>query len=393
MGELGSTKEMVPLPLSALLSQVLVAYTVELDNGFELRMVRAGFPGARLSLVLWLNVLRLLPSEGLTFRDLADRYVGPPDSLKIQLGYLERWWVIEMSSGNPTSRQKRDGWGSGRGITRSTTIQLTTIGKKAVEIWPVLLSEIEDRWRKRFEKEEIHRISKSLQKIVQSSEVELPLGLSSILDLDEREYKPRPAKKEAPLAFVMLVSQVLFLFAGEFQKRSRLPLLICANMIRVLGENPVRLGDLPRLTGGSAETSDVGWRLKPFVILENDPAGKRGKVIRLSERGARAQDAYYQTTRDIEKDWAEKFGADNIRGLRSNLEKLLARKEFSLGLVPPKGVARGGTPTPALGRRDVGVAAKQRMHDLVEQTQRFIEAPRESLPHYPMWDFNRGFGP
>jgi hypothetical protein len=182
-------------------------------------------------------------------------------------------------------------------------------------------------------------------------------------------------------SFVTLLSQILLLFAEEFQKRSRLPLLICANMIRVLGENPIRLGDLPRLTGGSAETSDVGWRLKPFVILENDPAGKRGKVIRLSPRGLGAQDAYYQTTRDIEKDWAEKFGTDNIREMRSNLEKLLDRKEFSLGLVPPEGVARAGTLTPALGRRDVGVAAKQRMHDLVEQTQRFIEAPRESLPH------------
>ena len=41
--------------LSALLSQVLVAFTVEFDNEFERKIGEAGYPGARLSLVVWLT--------------------------------------------------------------------------------------------------------------------------------------------------------------------------------------------------------------------------------------------------------------------------------------------------------------------------------------------------
>ena len=48
-------------PLSALLSQVLVAFTVEFDNEFERQMAEAGYPGARLSLVVW--SADLLPAD------------------------------------------------------------------------------------------------------------------------------------------------------------------------------------------------------------------------------------------------------------------------------------------------------------------------------------------
>jgi hypothetical protein len=47
-------------PLSALLSQVLVAFTIEVDNEFERRMGESGHPGARLSLVVWSNLMRVV---------------------------------------------------------------------------------------------------------------------------------------------------------------------------------------------------------------------------------------------------------------------------------------------------------------------------------------------
>jgi len=59
----------------------------------------------------------------------------------------------------------------------------------------------------------------------------------------------------------------------------------------------------------------------------------------------------------------------------------------------PEGNLRSGTQVPALGRHDVGVAAKQRMRDRVAQTALFIRDPVGALPHYPLWDMNRGFGP
>ncbi len=66
---------------------------------------------------------------------------------------------------------------------------------------------------------------------------------------------------------------------------------------------------------------------------------------------------------------------------------------LSEGLDPPAGVARAGASVPSLGRRKVGVAARKRLRELVIQTEDFVRDPVGTLPHYPMWDMNRGFGP
>jgi hypothetical protein len=68
-------------PLSALLSQVLVAFTVEFDNEFERRMSEAGYPGARLSRVVWTDLMGFIADGPIAVRDLS----------KLQLGCLERW--------------------------------------------------------------------------------------------------------------------------------------------------------------------------------------------------------------------------------------------------------------------------------------------------------------
>jgi hypothetical protein len=63
------------------------------------------------------------------------------------------------------------------------------------------------------------------------------------------------------------------------------------------------------------------------------------------------------------------------------------------GLVPPAGTARAGEQAPALGRRDMGAAARQRTRDLVAQTEMSPRHPAATLPHYPLWDRNRDSGP
>ena len=57
--------------LSALLSQLLVAFTVEFDNEFERRMYVAGRPGERLSLMIWANLIRFLAVNPVSVRALA----------------------------------------------------------------------------------------------------------------------------------------------------------------------------------------------------------------------------------------------------------------------------------------------------------------------------------
>ncbi len=120
------------LPLSALLSQALVAFTVEVDNEFERQMIASGYHG-NVSLVAWANVMRFLAGDGATVAELAASGPTSSDPLKHALGCLERWGLIavlpeagppDRAAGGP-ARGRRAGWGSRRGIQGRSRIVAT----------------------------------------------------------------------------------------------------------------------------------------------------------------------------------------------------------------------------------------------------------------------------
>ena len=118
----------------------------------------------------------------------------------------------------------------------------------------------------------------------------------------------------------------------------------------------------------------------------------------MSPRGVRAQQTYHRLIGEIEKRWEARFGKEQVGRLRESLHAMFDRRGrdgplLSEGLVPPPGIVRAGHQAPALGRRSVGAAAQQRMRDLVAQTEAFVRDPVGTLPHFPLWDMNRGFGP
>jgi hypothetical protein len=351
-------------PLSALLSQLLVAFTVEFDGEFERRMGEAGYPGSLLSLTVWADLLRFVGESGTTVRELTAHSLAPENQIKLPLGCLERWGFVELN------RERRDGWGSGRGIRGDSVVRLSVKGQVASKTWTPLLEAIERRWERRFGKDEISRLRHALQEIAGSPARELPA----------------------------MLSKVLLAFRLEFDRESPAPLTLCANTLRVLGEKPINAAEIPRLTGASPETSGIGWQIKPYVEVTPDPSASRGKVVSLSPRGLLAQETYHRLAREIEKRWVARFGAQTIRGLRESMQELFERRGktgwlLSEGLLPPPGTVRAGDFAPALGRRDVGAAARHRRRDVIAQTEAFVRDPAGSLPHYPLWDMNRGFGP
>ena len=212
---LDTTTTPVRRPLSALLSQVLVAYTIELDNEFESRWLAPVSQGHALSLVVWTNLLRFIPVEdGIKLRDLTTRSLNSRESVKVQLGRSGALGVRRSPTpgrgrfGPPPSKRdvtprstpvpalgRRDGWGSGRGIGTSWVVHLTPQGKAAADVWPSLWAEIEGRWKRRFGGE--GETLRSLRDIVGRLEVDLPLGLPAIFDTVEGEsYPPRRKKKK-----------------------------------------------------------------------------------------------------------------------------------------------------------------------------------------------------
>ena len=407
----GISKKIQDKPLSALLSQALVAFTLEFDNEFERRMIESGHRGERLSLVVWSNLIRFLDEGGVSVLDLAARAMASQERIKFQLGCLERWRFVSFTPASADERPipqrahsqtrhaLREGWGSGRGIRGNWIVNLTSKGLKAKEIWTPLSDEIERRWRTRFGKELIGRLCESLQAIVVKLDIELPDGLPGYWMLGEAEgFPPRKSHETARLPLPALLSQMLLWFTIEFDRESDASLALSANVLRVIGQDTVGLGDIPRLTGGSPEMTAISWQLKPYVLVEPDPSAKRGKVVRLTPRGLKAQKHYHRLVGEIEKRWEAKFGQGPISRLRESLQELFTRRDgvrplMSAGLVPPEGTVRAGRQAPALGRRDVGAAARQRMLDLVAQTETFVRDPAGALPHYPLWDMNRGFGP
>jgi hypothetical protein len=368
------------LPLHARLSQVLVAFTVELDNEFEHRMA-----GARLSLVVWLNLMRFLAPTGVSVGSLARLSLTPIERIKPQLGCLERWRYIYFQPG------QRAGWGSGRGIRADWLIHLTPTSLKALEIWPPLLSDIENRWLKRFG----NHLRKPLEAIAAQLTLELPDGFPGIWPAIEK-YPVRAPRAEADLPLPALLATVLQAFTLEFDAQAQAPLALSANTLRILGEQPVRESDIPRLTGASPETSGLGWQIKPYVRVERDPVATRGKFIFLSDKGIQARHKYQKLVAEIETRWGMQYGQQTLHQLASSLQDLFHQQNgaaMAQVLTPPPGVLRAGFLRPALGRRSIGPAAQRRMRDLVAQTSEFLRHPAATLPHHPLWDMNRGFGP
>ncbi len=396
-------------PLSALLSQILVAYTVEFNNEFEWRMLQAGYPGAGLSLGIWCSTMRFVSETGTSVRELATQALAPLKGKMFELGCLERWRFIELQPDardqrlvplamhRMTGRERRAGWGSGRGIRPEWLVRATPKGLRAIAIWPSLLEEIDNRWERRFGKSQIRQLRSALLAVAEQFDTEFPDALSNHFS-EMVEYPARRTKDISKLPLSALLSKLLMAFTLDYQRESRVPLAVSANTIRVLGKIPIRESELAQRTGVSREMSDIGWFLRRFVVREADPGGRRGKLVRLNPLGLAVQAKYWRVVGEIEKRWGEAYGRENIRAIREQLQELFTqrvgeRRLLAEGLLPPEGVMRAGQLAPALGRREPGPAARQRMRDLVEQTAAFVRDPANTLPHYPMWDMNRGFGP
>src|SRR5215469_2675731 len=132
-----------PPSLATLLSQVLVAFTIETDNEAEHRMphstTRHGSTGGPwlVSLVMWANCLCHLPAEGLSIRELERRARTPTN-----LAGMERWGHITVAPDPlaPRGKAPRAEW----------LVRPTAAGLIAQKTWKPLVAEIEGRWKQRF---------------------------------------------------------------------------------------------------------------------------------------------------------------------------------------------------------------------------------------------------
>lgn len=96
-------------------------------------------------------------------------------------------------------------------------------------------------------------------------------------------------------------------------------------VFRFVHENGMRLTDLANVAGMTKQSiGEIVDDLEARGYVERipDPADKRAKLIRLTEKGEQAQRVGYGLFAKIEQRWAERYGTDRIAQLRETLEEI-----------------------------------------------------------------------
>jgi DNA-binding MarR family transcriptional regulator len=307
------------LPLAALLSQALFAFTIEFDNEFEHQVpLRTTNHGAAtgspqvpwlVSRVMWSNFLQFVDPDGTTIRDLRSRLQMPDKDLRIWLTRLADWWgylVIEpRQAGTAAKRMHLD-----------AVVLPTAGGRKALQVWPTLDNLVETRWRERFGKETIEQLRQSSATL--ASQIDAPDSLP-ILGYGLFSKGPEPNKQQskdvvtnhAGLSLPSLLSRVLLSFAIEFERASDVSLAISANVLRMLTGEGILLGELPRLAAVSKEAIAMSLSFltkRGFAAVKSKPDGTRGKLVLLTPKGSKAKEVYSQLVETIELRWQELYG-------------------------------------------------------------------------------------
>jgi hypothetical protein len=307
------------------------------------------------SWALWANVLRYVGPEGITVADLHAR----AHTTRSLLGGLQRWRYLTMEppAGEPLRNPPQP----------QAVVRATPAGGRAQEIWRPLPAEIDGRWRARFGASALSRLVDALEAVYRALPIDPPAYLPVVYPTQsgraERPPPAAPAHGPAPAPDLpALLSGVLLAFTLDFEAESRIALAISANTLRVLEPDGVRVRDLPARTGVSKEANAMctGW-LERHGCAETvpDPGATRGKLVRPSEKGTRAQLKYARVLRDTERAWRSSYGAGVLDSLRDALTAFahdgpLASSPLAPGLEPAPGNWRARVPPP------------------------------DTLPHYPM---------
>jgi hypothetical protein len=341
-GQQNVTSSSIPLP--TLLSQALVAFTIELDNEWERQLLESGRPRIfLLSLVMWANYLRFLPPEGLAANEL--------ESLaqhKVDLSGLTRWrYVTVAPDPAATSKIPRREW----------VVRPTDNGRFAQELWRPLPDLIEGRWRERHGEALLQEIQGRLDVVTdQLGGGRAPLYLPDVTSRNEM-FTEAPAPPgptpDSQLPLYARLSRVLLEFTLDFENDSNLALPIAANALRILGTDPTPMRDVPGLAGVSKEgTFQALTVLQRHDLAIAEPLPRdRGKQVRLTADGDRAKAAYHQVIGRVEESWRSRFGDKIMADLKESLTSLvgdleLASSPLAEALEPPPGTWRSTRVTP-----------------------------------------------
>ncbi len=324
--------------MSTLLAQALIAYRIELDNEFELRLRRSGFAGFKLPVEFW-PLLRYVDDAGTPIAVLLEQTGRSRRELFPAIGGVERWGYVEvrLAADVLARRPRKDGYGSGRRLRPGAVLTPTPAGRRARELWPPVIAAMGDRWLERFGPGVLAGLDASLTRVTGNAAGSLADRLAATLQA----------------------------FAGEVEADSPVPMRIAANFLPALAADPIPVRELPRRTGitGRPVAPALGALARAGLITSGPVAAGRGKAVGLTPAGLEEQAAFADRVAAVEQAWRDRHGGAVITSLRDTLDALLPR--LADGLRPPEHGWRAD-------------------REYAAQTRAILDDPRSGLPRHPI---------
>jgi hypothetical protein len=253
-------------------------------------------------MVMWLNTMRYIDENEIPLAELQRRGRTPTDCT----GKMQSWRYLTISP--------------------DKIVHATPKGRRAQEIWRPLAAEMEDRWSQRFG---IDNLRGALERIDAQLDPSLSDGMRILgygLISPVGDY-PAPAQRDTSLP--AMLAHLLLSVAIEFESKSPISLAICANVLRVLDEDGVRVAEIPVVSGVSKESiaMAMGILTKHKLVSLGKDAASRAKIVRLTSQGIIAQEAYRKFIGAIEKRWEQRFGGELKQSLLAIEPRLFAGLE------------------------------------------------------------------
>jgi hypothetical protein len=278
------------LPLTTLLSQALVALTIDIDTEIELRLPHVtsshGSSGAGgpwlISLAMWADFLRHLGSGPLPVLEVYRRAGLDAPTVQGYLG-LERWGYVlhGPAADDPRPKVPKKDW----------IVSQTANGTRWHETYPVVIADVEQRWVEHHGRTAIDHLRDALDAAI-DAEAPMPQYLP-VVTRDLRTRLGRADPPETPqIGLVGLLARALLGPTMRLEAELPLSMPVLANVVRVTDDDGVLVRDLPHLTGAAKE--GVTWMSN--VLVRGGHATidlvDRKKRLRLTDTGRAAKAAY-----------------------------------------------------------------------------------------------------
>jgi hypothetical protein len=302
------------LPITALLSQVLIALTIETDNEFEHRTPHftsdhghhGSFGPWLTSYAMYANFLRFVPDDGIVMSELAAKAGYPPPVHPAYHG-MWRWGYVtyepDISGSTP---KKKDG---------DVIVRLHPVNASARASWAAVVDDMATRWQARG----LDALQAALIPIVEAIDRPLPEYMPLVgfgrrqPDLGNPESRPA-----IELDLLGLLSQALLVMAYEFEATSELALGTYSGLLEPLTDEPVATRHLYEITGIAAkEWSSAMNQLAKAGLAE---VGGKPKTLALTAAGLAAKAAAAKTLQAVQ---AKHYGP-SFEHLRRELEAVVA---------------------------------------------------------------------